>query len=98
MDNNNLKMRSPYTRMIIWMAATAAMSYVLTYYFGLFIGLALAFGVFIFLNIMIRRRAMGSGFGRSFSLGITYRCIVCGHRFKGGECPKCGSKMRSAEF
>ncbi len=91
-------MRNPYAKMFVWMIATAAISYVLTYYFGLLIGLALAFGVFILLNIMVRRRAIGSGFGSSFSMGVTYRCIVCGHRFKGGECPRCGSKMRSAEF
>ncbi|MFQ5969729.1 MAG: hypothetical protein ACE5J2_04470 [Nitrososphaerales archaeon] len=91
-------MPNPYTKMIVWMVATAAVSIVLTYYFGFIIGLALAFGVFILLNIMVRRRALRSGFGGTFRLGVTYRCIQCGHRFKGGACPRCGSKMRSAEF
>jgi rRNA maturation endonuclease Nob1 len=30
--------------------------------------------------------------------GISYVCIVCGQRFKGGTCPRCGSKMKRADF
>lgn len=91
-------MTNPYTKMIAWMVVTAAISLVLTYYFGLIIGLAIAFGIFILLNIIVRKRALGSGFRGTFSWGVTYRCIACGHRFKGGTCPRCGSKMRRAEF
>jgi len=45
----------------------------------------------------------GGGFGSLFGAGaggggINYICIVCGHRFKGGSCPRCGSKMKKADF
>ncbi|HJU35434.1 MAG TPA: hypothetical protein VJ695_09960 [Nitrososphaera sp.] len=40
----------------------------------------------------------GSLFGGSGGGGINYACIACGQRFKGGSCPRCGSKMKKAEF
>ena len=47
----------------------------------------------------------GSGFGKGlFGLGqgqgtsIRYVCLTCNHRFKGGDCPRCGSKMKRADF
>ena len=45
----------------------------------------------------------GGGFGSLFGGsggggGINYVCIACGQRFKGGSCPRCGSKMKKAEF
>lgn len=84
-------------RMLIWMAISAAISFILIRVFGLIIGLALSFGIFILLNILMNRRMIGYNRG-SFGIGITYRCINCGHRFKGGSCPRCGSKMKQAEF
>jgi|SRR5687767_7070404 len=36
----------------------------------------------------------GSGGGGS----INYVCIACGQRFKSGSCPRCGSKMKRADF
>ena len=79
------------------MAISAAISFILIRVFGLIIGLALSFGIFILLNILMNRRMIGYNRG-SFGIGITYRCINCGHRFKGGSCPRCGSKMKQAEF
>ena len=40
----------------------------------------------------------GSLFGGSGGGGINYACIACGQRFKGGSCPRCGSKMKRADF
>jgi uncharacterized membrane protein YgcG len=46
----------------------------------------------------------GGGFGGLFGGsgggggGINYACIACGQRFKGGSCPRCGSKMKRADF
>jgi hypothetical protein len=69
-------------------------------------------GVFLVMNYYIRRWQMrrmgtmssstgGGGFGNLFGSsggGISYVCIVCGRRFKGGTCPRCGSKMKRADF
>lgn len=40
----------------------------------------------------------GSLFGGGGGGGINYACIACGQRFKGGSCPRCGSKMKRADF
>ncbi|KAG2476386.1 MAG: hypothetical protein NPMRth3_3350001 [Nitrosopumilales archaeon] len=47
----------------------------------------------------------GSGFGGGGFFGlnqsgvsIKYVCLVCSHRYKGGSCPRCGSKMKRADF
>ena len=45
----------------------------------------------------------GGGFGSLFGGsggggGINYVCIACSQRFKGGSCPRCGSKMKKADF
>src|ERR671923_1535807 len=45
------------------------------------------------------RGGFGSLFGGSGGGGgINYACIACGQRFKGGSCPRCGSKMKRADF
>ena len=38
---------------------------------------------------------MGSPSG---SGGIRYVCLVCNNKHKGGNCPRCGSKMQRADF
>jgi len=43
---------------------------------------------------------VGGFFGRGQSSGtsVRYVCLVCNHRYKGGECPRCGSKVKRADF
>jgi len=44
---------------------------------------------------------LGGGlFGRGQGQGtsVRYACLTCNHRFKGGDCPRCGSKMKRADF
>ena len=65
-------------------------------------------GVFLGISYYMRKRAMarmgmggqGGGFGGMLggSGGINYVCIACGHKYKGGSCPRCGSKMKRADF
>ena len=48
----------------------------------------------------------GSGFGAGGFFGrgqggggsVRYVCLICNHRYKGGECPRCGSKVKRADF
>lgn len=86
-----------YTRMITMLLVSMAISMALTWYFGLIVGLAMSFVIFILISMYIRRKNMGSPTGM-FGSGVNYICIACGHKFKGGTCPRCGSKMRRAEF
>ena len=72
-------------------------------------GLALALAIFIAFPLMLRRkmmRRMGSsgGFGGGFfgmnqsTPSVKYVCLTCNNRYKGRECPRCGSTMKRADF
>ena len=75
-------------------------------------GLGAALAIFIAFPLLLRRRYMrgmrgygGSGFGSGGFFGLNqngaavkYVCLVCNHRYKGGSCPRCGSKMKRADF
>ena len=93
-----------------WIMVSLAISLALTWWLG-WIGIIPAIAIFIGISYYMRRRAMarmgtggpggGGGFGGMLGGGgggINYVCIACGHRFKGGACPRCGSKMRRADF
>jgi hypothetical protein len=95
-----------------WIMVSLAISLALTWLFGMLfgnplLGLIPAIGIFILISYYMRKRAMarmgmgGGGFGGMLGRGgggINYVCIACGHRFKGGACPRCGSKMRKVDF
>jgi hypothetical protein len=93
-----------------WIAISLAISLALSFILPFPISLVAIIGVFLLINYYIRRwqmRRMGmmssgssrGGFGSMFGGGgISYVCIACGQRFKGGTCPRCGSKMRRADF
>ena len=38
----------------------------------------------------------GGFFGQS--QGVKYICLACNNKYKGGMCPRCGSKMKRADF
>ncbi|MEM3094196.1 MAG: hypothetical protein QXX64_01025 [Nitrososphaera sp.] len=91
-----------------WIMVSLAISLVLTYFLGWY-GIIPAIGIFLFISYYMRKRAMarmgmggGGGFGGMLGGGggggVNYVCIACGHRFKGGACPRCGSKMRRVDF
>jgi hypothetical protein len=96
-----------------WIMVSLAISLALTWLFGYLFGNPLyglipAIGIFILISYYMRKRAMarmgmggGGGFGGMLGGGgggVNYICIACGHRFKGGSCPRCGSKMKKADF
>ncbi len=90
-----------------WIMVSLAISLALTYFLGWW-GIIPAIGIFILISFYLRRRTMArmgmggtGGFGGMLGGsggGINYVCIACGHKFKGGACPRCGSKMRRADF
>jgi 4-hydroxybenzoate polyprenyltransferase len=95
----------------ISLAISLALSFLLPFPFSLvtIIGVFLAMNYYI-RRWQMRRMGMmggstsGGGFGSLFGSGgssgggINYVCIACGQRFKGGTCPRCGSKMKRADF
>jgi 4-hydroxybenzoate polyprenyltransferase len=99
---------------MIWIAISLAISLALSFILPFPFSLVAIIGVFIAMNYYIRRWQMrrmgmmsnsntggggfGSLFGGSGEGGINYACLACGQRFKGGSCPRCGSKMKRADF
>ena len=69
-----------------------------------FSGLAIAVAIFMLVPFIIRRRMRrtgGYGEGGGFfgqSQGVKYICLTCNNKYKGGSCPRCGSKMKRADF
>ena len=74
-------------------------------------GLGAALAIFIAFPLILRRRYMGRlrGYDNSGSGGffggnsgggstVKYVCLVCNHHYKGGSCPRCGSKVKRADF
>ena len=73
-------------------------------------GLIAALAIFIVFPLFLRNRALkrmggmgtdaGSSGGGFFGQrqGGKYICLACNNRFKGGTCPRCGSKMKRADF
>lgn len=49
-----------------------------------------------------RSDSVGGGFfglgSRQGGTDVKYVCLVCNNRYKGGSCPRCGSKMKRADF
>jgi len=76
---------------------------------GIVLALFMIFPIIIRRRYMSRMRGYGgsdSGVGGGFfGMGqgmnqnsVRYVCLVCNHRYKGGSCPRCGSKMKRADF
>ena len=74
-------------------------------------GLIAALAIFIALPLYLRKRYVGKmgGYDRAgmgggfFGLGqrqggVKYVCLVCNNSYKGGACPRCGSKIKRADF
>ncbi|HSA98194.1 MAG TPA: hypothetical protein VLF17_03870 [Candidatus Nitrosotenuis sp.] len=99
-----------YRNYLIFLFASLAVSIGLQMILPFPYGLAAALAIFILLPLFIRRRYMskvkgyggdsGGGFFGSSEGGasVKYVCLTCNHRFKGAMCPRCGSKMKRADF
>ena len=101
-----------YKTYLIFLFASLAVSIGLQIILPFPIGLGVALGLFIVFPLLLRKRYMnrmrgdsGGGAGGFFGLGsrqnkadVHYVCLVCRNRYKGGSCPRCGSKMKRADF
>ena len=84
------------------LAISIGLQMILPFPFGLIAALAL----FTVYPLILRSRAMrkmggaGSVGGGFFGQGQSFKyiCLACSNRFKGAICPRCGSKMKKAEF
>ena len=69
-------------------------------------GMIAVLGIFIVYPVALRGRVIGR-MGKTGTLGngflgkgqgFRYVCTVCGNRFRGATCPRCGSKTKRVEF
>ena len=102
-----------YKGYLVFLFASLAVSIGLQLVLPFPYGLGAALAIFIVFPLILRKRMMSrmrgsSGSGSGFSFGglfgqgqgtsVRYACLTCNHRFKGGDCPRCGSKMKRADF
>jgi len=95
---------------LIFLGASLAISIGLQMVLPFPYGLGAALAIFIAFPLILRRRYMGRmrgiggttggffGLNQGEGTSVKYVCLVCSHRFKGGSCPRCGSKMKRADF
>ena len=102
-----------YKGYLIFLFASLAVSIGLQLVLPFPYGLGAALAIFIVFPLLLRKRymtKMGRSGGSRFGLGgglfgqgqsqgtsVRYVCLTCNHRFKGGDCPRCGSKMKRAD-
>lgn len=96
-----------YKTYLIFLFASLAISIGLQMVLPFPYGLGAALVVFIVFPLLLRRRFMNkikgtNGFGSNFfgfqGQNMRYVCLSCNNKFKGTECPRCGSKMKRADF
>ena len=90
---------------VMWFGISIAISIPISILLPFPISLVTITGVFILLNLYMRKRMMsrmgrdGVGmFGSMSSMfgdnSLKYYCMSCGTKHKEAACPKCGSKMK----
>jgi hypothetical protein len=92
---------------LVWIGISFGISITISMIVPFPISLVAIFGVFIVLNMYMRRimikRMGGKGGGAMFgsmfsgsqnSSSLKYYCMSCGTQHRQIECPKCGSKMK----
>lgn len=86
-----------------------ALQFYMPFPYGLIVAVSLFIALPLLIRVVFMNRASG---GRSQSLGsgffglgpkpgagtVRYVCLVCSNKYKGGSCPRCGSKMKRADF
>ncbi len=98
-----------YKMYLIFLFASLAISIGLQMVLPFPWGLGVALAIFIAFPVILRRKMMGRmrgtgnfGGGGFFGTGqdtaVRYSCLVCNNRFKGRECPRCGSTSKRADF
>ena len=98
-----------YKMYLVFLFASLAISIGLQMVLPFPYGLGIALAIFIAFPLVLRKKMMGrmggsGGFGGGFfgtnssKPTVRYVCLTCNNRFKGRECPRCGSTMKRADF
>jgi hypothetical protein len=93
------------------LAVSIGLQIILPFPYGLGVALAIfiAFPLYLRRRYMSRLGGYGGSSrtgarsGGFFGMGqrgsaVQYVCLVCNNKYRGGACPRCGSKMKRADF
>ena len=94
---------------LVWLAISLGISITISILLPFPISLVTIIGVFIILNLYMRRRVMQKmgmqGYGKlgldsetGNATSLKYYCMSCGTQHKDINCPNCGSKMKKVGF
>ena len=93
MNTNDQYLSGP----LLWIGISIGVIFAILFYTPFPLSIPLAITAFVLLNFHFRKkviRRMNTMFGNSGN----YSCINCGTRHNETACPKCGSKMKRADF
>jgi hypothetical protein len=87
---------------LVWIGISFGVSIIISMLVPFPVSLIAIFGVFIMLNLYMRRilikrmggATFGSMFGSNQNTPLKYYCMSCGTQHRHITCPSCGSKMK----
>jgi hypothetical protein len=90
---------------LLWIGISLGVIFAILYYIPFPLSIPLAIAAFIFMNFHLRKRmikkintTMRNHANSSLSYNYYYSCINCGTNHNQVACPKCGSKVKRANF
>jgi hypothetical protein len=93
------------SRPLLWLGISLGVIFAIYFYTPFPLSIPLAITAFILLNFYLRKQVikrMNTMFGNATSSSnssfLIYSCINCGTIHNETACPKCGSKMKRANF
>ncbi|MGA8913363.1 MAG: hypothetical protein WB443_10945 [Nitrososphaeraceae archaeon] len=101
MNNNEEYLSGP----LLWIGLSLGVVFAILFYTPFPLSIPLSIAVFILMNFYLRKmvikrmnRIAGSSNSSTSSSSRYYSCINCGTSHNQIACPKCGSKMKRANF
>lgn len=94
-------MREEKRQVILFIGFAGALGYLLGMFLG-FLGIVIAMAIVFVVGMYLTNTNTAVSnpmlINKVYSVRIRYRCLSCYTLHNKRECPKCGSKMKQAEF
>lgn len=83
---------------LLWIGISLGIIFAILLYTPFPLSIPLAITAFILLNFRFRKKVIKRMNAKFVNSSSSYSCINCGTRHNEIACPKCGSKMKRADF
>ena len=83
---------------LLWIGISLGIIFAILFYTPFPLSIPLAITAFILLNFRFRKKVIKRMNAKFVNSSSSYSCINCGTRHNEITCPKCGSKMKRADF